>query len=128
MCWTESSPARCPAPTATNTVPGVSIRSAIQSAQRALRLVRSTLRTLGFAFNSSSASSSSAVTSPRAQARSEEHTSELQSLMRISYAVFCLKKKTNRNQIQYYTIQTTFKNHTQIDIINHHYANNITNH
>src|SRR3546814_7017475 len=33
--------------------------------------------------------------SPRMQ-RSEEHTSELQSLMRISYAVFCLKKK-NRN-------------------------------
>src|SRR3546814_4682389 len=28
-------------------------------------------------------------------ARSEEHTSELQSLMRISYAVFCLKKKIN---------------------------------
>src|SRR3546814_8325853 len=27
--------------------------------------------------------------------RSEEHTSELQSLMRVSYAVFCLKKKTN---------------------------------
>src|SRR3546814_2309050 len=30
--------------------------------------------------------------------RSEEHTSELQSLMRISYAVFCLKKKKNRTQ------------------------------
>src|SRR3546814_1085822 len=30
----------------------------------------------------------------RIQSRSEEHTSELQSLMRISYAVFCLKKKT----------------------------------
>src|SRR3546814_1158934 len=30
--------------------------------------------------------------------RSEEHTSELQSLMRISYAVFCLKKKTNKKQ------------------------------
>src|SRR3546814_3548415 len=30
-----------------------------------------------------------------AQTRSEEHTSELQSLMRISYAVFCLKKKKN---------------------------------
>src|SRR3546814_1376123 len=30
-----------------------------------------------------------------ALARSEEHTSELQSLMRTSYAVFCLKKKTN---------------------------------
>src|SRR3546814_7603766 len=30
--------------------------------------------------------------------RSEEHTSELQSLMRNSYAVFCLKKKTNKQQ------------------------------
>src|SRR3546814_4899209 len=30
--------------------------------------------------------------------RSEEHTSELQSLMRISYAVFCLKKKKTNNQ------------------------------
>src|SRR3546814_3868321 len=30
--------------------------------------------------------------------RSEEHTSELQSLMRISYAVFCLKKKKQKNQ------------------------------
>src|SRR3546814_3115787 len=34
------------------------------------------------------------------QSRSEEHTSELQSLMRISYAVFCLKKKTNVTQEQ----------------------------
>src|SRR3546814_3397244 len=32
--------------------------------------------------------------------RSEEHTSELQSLMRISYAVFCLKKKKNENTMQ----------------------------
>src|SRR3546814_7710911 len=32
------------------------------------------------------------------QARSEEHTSELQSLMRISYAVFCLKKKNDNRQ------------------------------
>src|SRR3546814_2922109 len=32
----------------------------------------------------------------RLQGRSEEHTSELQSLMRISYAVFCLKKKTEK--------------------------------
>src|SRR3546814_9515904 len=32
--------------------------------------------------------------------RSEEHTSELQSLMRISYAVFCLKKKTNTKTYQ----------------------------
>src|SRR3546814_6763588 len=38
--------------------------------------------------------------------RSEEHTSELQSLMRISYAVFCLKKKTTIDQK---------KNHAQIE-------------
>src|SRR3546814_9425609 len=36
----------------------------------------------------------------RAHLRSEEHTSELQSLMRISYAVFCLKKKTNNHQLR----------------------------
>src|SRR3546814_3354477 len=34
--------------------------------------------------------------SPRTFERSEEHTSELQSLMRISYAVFCLKKKKKK--------------------------------
>src|SRR3546814_3498949 len=37
-------------------------------------------------------------------ARSEEHTSELQSLMRISYAVFCLKKKTKYVQLQAHTM------------------------
>src|SRR3546814_5709593 len=51
----------------------------------------------------------------RMKARSEEHTSELQSLMRISYAVFCLKKKNNNtepnhnrphNKKQTYQIQT----------------------
>src|SRR3546814_4410004 len=36
-------------------------------------------------------------------ARSEEHTSELQSLMRISYAVFCLKKKNNKDTNKYTT-------------------------
>src|SRR3546814_3584081 len=36
--------------------------------------------------------------------RSEEHTSELQSLMRISYAVFCLKKKKKRQLIYLYEI------------------------
>src|SRR3546814_8062776 len=38
--------------------------------------------------------------------RSEEHTSELQSLMRISYAVFCLKKKKKTQQKQHNTTQT----------------------
>src|SRR3546814_6445858 len=51
---------------------------------------------------------------PRADAvpRSEEHTSELQSLMRISYDVFCLKKKTqtSRNNSQaYHKINNTVK-------------------
>src|SRR3546814_9782167 len=38
--------------------------------------------------------------------RSEEHTSELQSLMRISYAVFCLKKKKTKNSPPITHIQT----------------------
>src|SRR3546814_1947310 len=42
----------------------------------------------------------------RLRKRSEEHTSELQSLMRISYAVFCSKKK-NTNKIILYHINTT---------------------
>src|SRR3546814_3527864 len=37
---------------------------------------------------------------PVTRRRSEEHTSELQSLMRISYAVFCLKKKTTQHATQ----------------------------
>src|SRR3546814_7535776 len=39
--------------------------------------------------------------------RSEEHTSELQSLMRISYAVFCLKKKINHILLKIYNIIST---------------------
>src|SRR3546814_3881359 len=52
--------------------------------------------------------------------RSEEHTSELQSLMRISYAVFCLKKKhtqhihyTTSHQTQLSNIQAHYRIHTQ---------------
>src|SRR3546814_8328411 len=44
-----------------------------------------------------------------ARPRSKEHTSELQSLMRISYAVFCLKKKKTKNS---HHISTTLYNHT----------------
>src|SRR3546814_7913763 len=44
--------------------------------------------------------------------RSEEHTSELQSLMRISYAVFCLKKKKKHKQYKYNnTNHITYKTH-----------------
>src|SRR3546814_2777233 len=51
----------------------------------------------------------------RSQVRSEEHTSELQSLMRISYAVFCLQKKTNYTQQNIATIfghTQNYNNHT----------------
>src|SRR3546814_7198013 len=44
--------------------------------------------------------------------RSEEHTSELQSLMRISYAVFCLKKKT-KNQINNHSTNPSTTTHKQ---------------
>src|SRR3546814_4431906 len=50
-----------------------------------------------------------AVTSSRD--RSEEHTSELQSLMRISYAVFCLKKKQKQKQHKH-AITRQLTNHT----------------
>src|SRR3546814_8625788 len=41
-----------------------------------------------------------AIADDERRPRSEEHTSELQSLMRISYAVFCLKKKTTKKKIK----------------------------
>src|SRR3546814_2153275 len=47
---------------------------------------------------------------PRPARRSEEHTSELQSLMRISYAVFCLKKKNRENNIE---IHNKIQHHTK---------------
>src|SRR3546814_10835849 len=46
--------------------------------------------------------------------RSEEHTSELQSLMRISYAVFCLKKKNKQQQQQEKQKHNRRKNNTEV--------------
>src|SRR3546814_6245941 len=45
--------------------------------------------------------------------RSEEHTSELQSLMRISYAVFCLKKKTQTLESSHNNVSETYTTKTQ---------------
>src|SRR3546814_7431701 len=50
----------------------------------------------------SSATGAPISSSTRRTYRSEEHTSELQSLMRISYAVFCLKKKNHNNHNRIY--------------------------
>src|SRR3546814_7619766 len=56
--------------------------------------------TLALRLNSSSASACNCGGAiPSAARRSEEHTSELQSLMRISYAVFCLKKKKSASEV-----------------------------
>src|SRR3546814_3641319 len=56
------------------------------------------------------------------QLRSEEHTSELQSLMRISYAVFCLKKKNqNTSQIKASTCTTRVKDSKTADERNNLY-------
>src|SRR3546814_10119231 len=45
------------------------------------------------------------------ESRSEDHTSELQSLMRISYAVFCLKKKINQRGKHWHQKTTRHKNY-----------------
>src|SRR3546814_4172707 len=47
--------------------------------------------------------------------RSEEHTSELQSLMRISYAVFCLKKKTKDNTTREHSIIRNADRYTTLE-------------
>src|SRR3546814_4781864 len=54
--------------------------------------------------------------------RSEEHTSELQSLMRISYAVFCLKKKKKKKHTQ------TIKNEKLYNKTNHKRRNSASRH
>src|SRR3546814_4640900 len=57
--------------------------------------------------------------------RSEEHTSELQSLMRISYAVFCLKKKKQNKQNKYQQNNKEQTQHT-IMISTHKYETTTT--
>src|SRR3546814_7034113 len=54
-----------------------------------------------------------AIIDTSSEPRSEEHTSELQSLMRISYAVFCLKQKTQHRHITTDTIQRIRKHNEQ---------------
>src|SRR3546814_4556698 len=74
------------------------------------------------------------IFAPRNSGRSEEHTSELQSLMRISYAVFCLKKKNNiklirkiKTAINSYTKNLEDANKRNIAIINNiRYTTRIT--
>src|SRR3546814_3421853 len=64
----------------------------------------------------------------RAILRSEEHTSELQSLMRNSYAVFCLKKKTNikNTHIYNHTALPNNINNSELNTAEPHYHNQQT--
>src|SRR3546814_9054123 len=65
-------------------------------------------------FHSSCLFPSSGAQSSRGARRSEEHTSELQSLMRISYAVFCLKKKNNNTNYSIPSSNTTHNSYNTI--------------
>src|SRR3546814_7732547 len=62
---------------------------------------------------------------PGASLRSEEHTSELQSLMRISYAVFCLKKKKHQQTTK--VITATMSNEITPQITNYSHKLQHTN-
>src|SRR3546814_4538404 len=64
------------------------VRALVDAGNAHLRLVRAVL----------ARAEATRRTEHQQEARSEEHTSELQSLMRISYAVFCLKKKKTINK------------------------------
>src|SRR3546814_10787834 len=77
--------------------PARALASATRRPRAAIRRIRAPLmQRADIAPVSPAKASAPPLTPPRGPApmRSEEHTSELQSLMRISYAVFCLKKKT----------------------------------
>src|SRR3546814_1742539 len=104
-------PVPCPWPCSSHPCPGRSRRSAQSDA--GATLAREPARSTGPAVGGDTAHDhyscscwarmyaawldSSFERVQRAELRSEEHTSELQSLMRISYAVFCLNKKNSHN-------------------------------
>src|SRR3546814_6848294 len=72
--------------------PGATIRGDLQAEAPAVELITGLKRVYAFEFFEQD------MVGVKGYDRSEEHTSELQSLMRISYAVFCLKKKTKKTQ------------------------------
>src|SRR3546814_9964596 len=80
-----------------------------------LRILMS-MRAVGEGHISSIAFRGGIITDDRKLKRSEEHTSELQSLMRISYAVFCLKKKKMKHNQHIPKYHTQFKQ----DILEQH--------
>src|SRR3546814_10788740 len=73
--------------------PSASVRRACHDAARELKVK---LQPAGYASVPDRYHITMLFLGDQVSSRSEEHTSELQSLMRISYAVFCLKKKTDK--------------------------------
>src|SRR3546814_5788334 len=98
VCSSDLPRTRCNAPGAKAGC--VSLRQVSLHTQRKVTRAVTARKLLIFALRLSGKkkSKSSSLRSPPSSAlrRSEEHTSELQSLMRISYAVFCLKKKKTK--------------------------------
>src|SRR3546814_10525928 len=87
-------------------------RSALTAALMALNLIGQAL-VLGHRVMSHDLTLEHPHLHAAAAIRSEEHTSELQSLMRISYAVFCLKKKNKKRLITYQRSSTQDKHDKQ---------------
>src|SRR3546814_8131206 len=80
--------------------PPPSATSVVLRSHFSLSSISNTCIRLAQFFSSSPSGKTTETTCLPAASRSEEHTSELQSLMRISYAVFCLKKKKHLEQKQ----------------------------
>src|SRR3546814_3568043 len=72
---------------------GLAVANSLAAVQGGARQVECTINGLGERAGNAALEEIVMALRTRPDARSEEHTSELQSLMRISYAVFCLKKK-----------------------------------
>src|SRR3546814_7160251 len=82
------------------------LEETLEANLRVARLTNPGVRAVGIALNTSKLSSAEAHRMC-GETRSEEHTSELQSLMRISYAVFCLKKNKRNQQVTLHTTEVT---------------------
>src|SRR3546814_4408574 len=89
--------------------------------------VRERMKAKASAMMTVSAIGTNVLPSTPVSVRSEEHTSELQSLMRISYAVFCLKKKKKHNNIVPVKYITHLKNPTLTKTSTTQPNNTITN-
>src|SRR3546814_9581235 len=89
--------------------PIIALYGANNQTQRRLGARQERLRVIPNGIDAKRSDGASLRSRPAAGGRSEEHTSELQSLMRISYAVFCLKKKTSKHP---HTIKTYYNNRT----------------